>query len=834
MPTSTEDARKVQGHIDRIFDADRRDRGEAIRRLFVEVLDFHGAAGPVSLAGAKDAELPDFAERIASLDGVYVLWVALATKRVNKREAAEAARLIAKDLGEDLLLVCTNLDEKLGDADQLHLIQPDFANGTTPILRRMTVERGLPQRTAFEQIAGIYRAGAGPVRQALAKAFEVEPVTKRFFEEYKRIFEAAKDQVTGFHSEEDRHLFVQTLFNRLLFVHFLSRKGWLTFNEDKIYLNALWQDYKATPGETNFHRDRLRRLFFDGLSNPESQFRTYPDIGKVQFLNGGLFEETDLDKREGVTVPNEAIEPLLRELFDKFNFTVMESTPLDVEVAVDPEMLGKVFEELVTGRHESGSYYTPRPVVSFMCREALKGYLEGATGLDAEAIARFVDERNASGIPLAEARAAGEALDEVAVVDPACGSGAYLLGMMQELVELHTTLYNAGVDSKSIYELKLHIIERNLHGVDLDGFAVNIAMLRLWLSLAIDYEGDRPEPLPNLDFKVVRGDSLLGPDPSALSFNRVHIEKSGLERLKAEYLRSFDGFEKARLRDEIAAARKQVQADLGGAAVPEGVIDWRVEFAEVFAARGGFDIAIANPPYERQEQISGSKQDLKLLYPDVYTGTADYYVYFYNRAVQSLRDGGLLAFISSNKYMRAGYGKKLRAYLSSSLTLSQVVDFGDLPVFTATAYPSVIVGRKLQADADLPLRVADLVTPIRREVMTKGLPVTTEAVNRALDGLPTLLDRHAVSGYPRSMLGEDGWVLEEMALVRLFERLMNTGKPLGEFVEGRIYYGIKTGLNEAFVIDQAKRDELVAADPRSADLIKRWLRGRDIKRWRAD
>ena len=292
----------------------------------------------------------------------------------------------------------------------------------------------------------------------------------------------------------------------------------------------------------------------------------------MPFLNGGLFEETELDKQARVDAA--AIEPLLRELFDRFNFTVMESTPFDVEVAVDPEMLGKVFEELVTGRHESGSYYTPRPVVSFMCREALKGYLEGTTGLDAEAIARFVDERNASGIPLAEARAAGEALDEVAVVDPACGSGAYLLGMMQELVELHTTLYNAGVDSKSIYELKLHIIERNLHGVDLDGFAVNIAMLRLWLSLAIYYDGDRPEPLPNLDFKVVLGDSLLGPDPGGLSLDRVTIEQSGLGRLKGEYLRESDGDAKKRLRADIDVAREQVRADLGGTALPEDVIDW--------------------------------------------------------------------------------------------------------------------------------------------------------------------------------------------------------------------------------------------------------------------
>ena len=131
--------------------------------------------------------------------------------------------------------------------------------------------------------------------------------------------------------------------------------------------------------------------------------------GSVPFLNGGLFEETDLDKREGVTVPDDAIKPILTDLFDRFNFTVMESTPFDVEVAVDPEMLGKVFEELVTGRHESGSYYTPRPVVSFMCREALKGYLTGEdTGLSDEAIANFVDDHATSNISITGAQQLGK------------------------------------------------------------------------------------------------------------------------------------------------------------------------------------------------------------------------------------------------------------------------------------------------------------------------------------------------------------------------------------------------------------------------------------------
>jgi len=276
------------------------------------------------------------------------------------------------------------------------------------------------------------------------------------------------------------------------------------------------------------HRDRLRPLFFSGLNNPNSRdltegLRTV--IGDVPFLNGGLFEETQLDKRNGITVPDEAVRQVLTGLFDRFNFTVMESTPFDIEVAVDPEMLGKVFEELVTGRHDSGAYYTPRPVVSFMCREALKGYLEGQdTGLETEAIARFVDHHDTEGIGVAQARRVAEALADVTVVDPACGSGAYLLGMTQELIELQVRLFNVTQDSKSLYDLKLEIIQRNLYGVDIEDFAVNIAMLRLWLSLAIDYEGATPEPLPNLDFKVVCGDSLLGPAPAAARRCRAPLD----------------------------------------------------------------------------------------------------------------------------------------------------------------------------------------------------------------------------------------------------------------------------------------------------------------------
>ena len=424
-----EDAFEVEERIASIFAASSEDRAAAVRGLFVEVLDFNAATGQLDLRAAGRAELPDDADRIAELDGVHVLLIALnssQTDRVSKATVDAAARVIADQLGDDLLLVFTN-----PSASQLHLILPDLESPRT-VLRRMVVERDLLNRTAVQQVSNIYwnhRTGVS-LRAALDEAFNVEPVTRDFFREYKRIFEAVEDSVDGFGSDaENKRLFVQTLFNRLMFVYFLQRKGWLAFNGDKDYLNALWSSYRATEGENkNFYVDRLRLVFFAGLNNYRSEDVTAePEarrlIGDVPFLNGGLFDMTDQDARTSIAVPDECLSEVFTKLFDRFNFTVMESTPFDMEVAVDPEMLGKVFEELVTGRHNSGAYYTPRPVVSFMCREALKGYLAGQDiGLDAEAIARFVDDRDPSGITHVVARRVSDALDEVKVVDPACGS----------------------------------------------------------------------------------------------------------------------------------------------------------------------------------------------------------------------------------------------------------------------------------------------------------------------------------------------------------------------------------------------------------------------------
>ena len=320
-----EDAVEVEDRIKSFFNANPDRRASELRALFVEVLDFSPEIGQVSLSGSpKNAELPASADRIASLDGVHVLYVALDpenTNRVRKTDASAAARVIADQLGDDLLLIFTNRS-----ANQIHLILPTF-EGTRPTLRRMIIERDLPRRTAVQQVSNIYwnfQDGEG-IRDALRDAFDVERVTEEFFKEYEQIFNRTMARVKGFgqgrEEDERKRLFVQTLFNRLMFIYFLSRKGWLSFRGDKDYLNALWRDYHASEDEQkNFYVERLTHLFFAGLNNPLSLDLTsgHPTrrlIGTVPFLNGGLFDKSEADERADVFVPDECFTEMLSNLF---------------------------------------------------------------------------------------------------------------------------------------------------------------------------------------------------------------------------------------------------------------------------------------------------------------------------------------------------------------------------------------------------------------------------------------------------------------------------------------------------------------------------------------
>ena len=541
---------------------------------------------------------------------------------------------------------------------------------------RVTAYWKSANRTALDcldQVGNAIASGGIPQR-AFHDVFNVQPVTDEFFRDYKAAYDHAVGQLATSIERTDAEQFTQTLFNRLLFIHFVSRKGWLRFNGNADYLNALWRDYQTNKGETNFYLCRLSTLFFAGLNNPQSLdlMRDNPvmhsAIGDVPFLNGGLFEPTPLDDQaaNGIfTVPDAAVAPLLNDLFNRYNFTVMEATPLDTEVAVDPEMLGKLFEETVNQRHSNGAYYTPRPVVVFMCREAIKGYLASReiSDLTDDMITDLVDKQNPNAITRTQAPQIHDALKTMRTVDPACGSGAFLLGMLQEILAVNDSLFRATHTAKSLYEQKLEIITNNIYGADKDALAVSTAMLRLWLSLAVDYDGDEPPaPLPNLDLKLVAGDAVAGPDPQQFDFTREIIVQSNLHDDIAAYTTAH-GPEKAALKQRLDNTKAELRSNLNGAA-PSGVVEWRIDFADVML-HGGFDVVIANPPYVRHEDITPKsyKDALSKAYASAATNRSDLFCYFYARGLQLLRDGGIHVFICSNSWLDVGYGAQLQEHL---------------------------------------------------------------------------------------------------------------------------------------------------------------------------
>jgi len=693
-----QDGKDLEAAIERMLNATTDvDALARLRAVFVESLDFEPANG---VAPLDDAELPAQATRIAQRENVQVVAVILQEATVRADRSRAVLKAMRRTLGDDVLLIAADAGR-----DEWQLIYPATTAGRE-VLRRMVVRRDEGRRTVVEQLVGMYQVARSgkDFRRALEAAYDVEAVTRTFFRTYRAIFyeTVMPALMKSFPDEERRTLYAQKLFNRLLFIRFLEKKGWLTFDGRTDYLRALWEDHtaKGDAGD-NFYRDRLCLLFFEGLNQPVQADRLAWRIGTVPYLNGGLFEQGEDDRGE-VDVPDSIFAPIMDGLLYHFNFTVTEATPLEVEVAVDPEMLGKVFEELVTGRHESGSYYTPKPIVAFMGREALKGYLATAVpGESADALARFVDAHDPSDIR--NGMAVLEALRAVRICDPACGSGAYLLGMLHELLDLRQCLFaTRKLGTDDLYQEKLEIIQRNLYGVDLKPFAVNIARLRLWLSLAVEYDGPDPPPLPNLDYRIEAGDSLLAPMPTdSGQLGLVWDQIREYQRKTGAFMRSY-GEQKRVLEAEIDALRPIIDANIHMGRAING-FKWYVEFGEAFE-HGGFDIVLANPPYVRQELISALKPALKTVYPAVYAGTADLYCYFYARALQLLKPGGMLAFISSNKWFRAAYGKNLRAHIAATCAVRSITDFGDLPVFeSASAYPMIFIAEKQNTRATPPI-----------------------------------------------------------------------------------------------------------------------------------
>jgi len=392
--------------------------------------------------------------------------------------------------------------------------------GTPPKRYSFLVGETEPSHTAQKQLFPILNDRKNnPLISELEEAFSVEKVTREFYEKYRFLFEKlAKNlnknksfQIIASKENIDIDNFAKKLLGQIVFLYFLQKKGWLGVPSDKVwgqgdklFLRTLFD--KAKSEKKNFYNDYLEHLFYDTLNNPrrnevDPSYSNYFG-SKIPFLNGGLFEPDYDWENTIIYLENDIFEDII-DTFDLYNFTVKEDEPLEKEVAVDPEMLGKVFENLLPEnlRKGQGAYYTPREIVHYMCQESLINYLTTETKIGVDKIRKLVVTKHFDG--------AGELIDRVLqnvkVCDPACGSGAFLVGMLHEIVSARRLLNH----EKDEYHLKKEAIQNCIYGVDVDPGAVEIAKLRLWLSLVVDYELKDIEPLPNLDYKIMCGNSLL-------------------------------------------------------------------------------------------------------------------------------------------------------------------------------------------------------------------------------------------------------------------------------------------------------------------------------------
>ena len=802
---------------------------------------------------------------------------------------------------------------------------------------RALVDTSDPSRFHRDRIRALALApnlSIAQVADQWRRAFSVEEVTRKFYSNYAAVRDRIAQELAANNPEhavvhelidKERKDWATRQLGRVLFLWFLQAKRWLGYDGSgegpTTYLAELWDEIQAEGG--GYYRRVLRPLFFEAMALPLNRrsAETKDLLGEIPYLNGGLFRTNALEDRieDGgpVDLPDTLFEPdperatSVLGLFSRYHFTTRESTPDDQSVDPDPELLGRVFENLYQGdaRRDSGTYYTPREIVHFMCRQALHGWLsdhiDGGPDLIERVRLQAIEPQDVGEgelIAPGKARRLEEALDAVRICDPAVGSGAFLLGAMQEIVQLRRGLalaagqLDADIDLQ-VAEWKRRAIQWSLYGVDNNPEAVEICHLRLWLSLVLDLDNVLDvEPLPNLDFRVVAGDSLIDrvgdivlPESLPVSDyvppleigGRVGQDRRLIERWKLEFEAEHASPRRLReLRDNIVRAVQRiltayVDAELSrerqaaDAPDPPGLFTrqqrrqrdrerrvarervqllerahadlhtgrgfwrpfvWPVLFHEVFQDNG-FDLVLANPPYVRQERISADEQIVyKGAFSEVYVGTADLLVFFYARALQILREDGWLAFVTSSSFTKRNYGKKLQECLARQIRLSHVIDFGEAAIFEATVEPYVLVGKKTPPRTDHEVHTHNLY-PLLAQTLGRGAGV--ETTREYLTDLTVFLDDE-VSTLPQHRFTRGGWRIDDPAVLDLFERLINQGTPLGEFVNGRIYYGIKTGLNHAFVVDQTTREALVTCDPRSNEIIRPWVRGRDIKRWSVD
>ena len=813
------------------------------------------------------------------------------------------------------------------------------------------------------------------LHKAWADTLNTEPLTREFYGKLYEWYQWAVAECRF--PDNNNELQVIRLITRLLFVWFLKEKRFEgrhlvppdLFEKDHTEEHLNHFDLETS----DYYQAVLQNLFFATLNTQiddrcfgtEASTYHYADLlrnpqaflealKQVPFVNGGLFDchvteecfTDDANDRQNLHVPAKLFfhpENGIFPLFMHYKFTVKENTPVEQEVALDPELLGQVFENLLgaynpetqtTARKATGSYYTPRQIVEFMVDETLISYfLQKVRPYDDDK--EFFEERLREDLLDYESQGKEgadtehlihedeikyliQAIDELKIIDPAVGSGAFPMDILNKLVlilqkldpqnehwkqrqlqhasqipdpESQERAKNAIEDVFSAenyhndYGRKLYLIQNCIYGIDIQPFAITIAKLRFFISLVIEQEANRASeynygirPLPNLETKLVAANTLIGlknlHDPEIqllLEDNMVQPLLRRIQELRGDYFsvntpegkqdhieqdkalrhlldstldlqhEAWRIQEQNRIREQIErlpteSARHQLRVQLDrefrrkeakineGWAEAKRLAQWEfydlnaaAEFFEaeyMFGVKDGFDIAIGNPPYIRQEKIRHLKPAFQIQFEDFFTSTADISVYFYKRAAELLRDSGILTYICTNKFMRTGYGRNLRQFLTENMSLHILLDFGSVSVFDAAVDTCITLIENCPPATNYLLRTGTLREI--REDSNVGETFHEQAFSQQV-----------------SQLSSEEWTIARPETLTLLRRLQNTGRTLGECA-GRIYFGLKTGCNDAFRINADTRDWLIDEDAGSEELIQPLFRGRDLSKWRTN
>lgn len=742
----------------------------------------------------------------------------------------------------------------------------------------------------------IDKGGASSLDE-LKQRFSVEVVNKQFYDEIAKHF----TQLVGGERSGERYLgllnlygttkpsvkyqeFAVRLIGRIMFCWFLKEKksseGIPLIPEKLLSQNAVKEN-------SDYYHSILEPLFFELLNTRQNRRKGIfknSDYNEIPYLNGGLFSPQVDDHYKFSGVINGGVPGIVSisdswfitffEVLERYSFTVDENTTYDVELSIDPEMLGRIFENLLaeinpetgeSAKKSTGSFYTPRDIVDYMVDTSLFHYLKDKTVIDDNKINAVIsyekDDDDENPLSKEERSKIVDALSSLTILDPACGSGAFPIVILQKIVyilqqvdensKLWVDKQYSSVTSTELrqdiklrqekglfdYNRKIGLIRESIFGVDIQTIATEIAKLRCFLSLMVEetVEDDEPnrgvQPLPNLDFKFISADSLVRMEDSSelsgqlnLFEDQTHIDE--LKRIRNEYFTA-DSEERIDLKSEFmviqkAMLMKTLYNNKQASNRYKLLSEWNpfenksttwFDPEWMFGTKK-FDIVIANPPYIHLEHIKEKSLYYKTLNFSTYEARGDIYTLFYEKGVQLLNKNGFLCYITSNKWMRSAYGKSLRQFIASLTNPIQLIDFAGQQIFDATVDTNIL-----------------LLSKSENKLATSAVCVKDKD---SITNMSAFIKQNRVT-VPFNT--SDSWTILSPIEQSIKLKIEAVGTALKDW-NIKINRGILTGCNEAFIIPTEKRTEILAncktekERELTAEIIQPILRGRDIKRYK--